>query len=76
VAGGNFETARIKLGAYVLGVVQVEANGFDMAEHGLLSDVQYTVELTQRAERIQLDGEYVDIAHWTIMVWGLIRIAV
>jgi hypothetical protein len=54
----------------------MEANGFDMAVPGLLSDVQYTVELTQRAERIQLDGEYVDIAHWTIMVWGLIRIAV
>lgn len=45
MAGGNFETARIELGTYVLGIVQVGTNGFDVAVPGLLSDVQYMVEL-------------------------------
>jgi hypothetical protein len=34
----------------------------------LLSEVQHMVKLAQRAERIQLDGKDVDIAHGVLLV--------
>src|SRR5271165_6844354 len=63
VAGGYLETARVELGAHVLSVVQLGTDRLDVTVAGLLDGVQHAVELAQRAQRVQLDREYVGIAH-------------
>ena len=63
MAGGYLEAPHVKLGAHVLSVVQLGTNRLDVAVAGLLDGVQDAVELAQRTQRVQLDGEDVGIAH-------------
>jgi len=69
VAGGYLEAPHVKLGAHVLSVVQLGTNRLDVAVAGLLDGVQDAVELAQRTQRVQLDGEDVGIAHRVLGEW-------